>query len=100
MDDCLFSKPTVEQVIQSALALIQILRKGNFRLTKFVSNAKTALAAISAKERTFKNIDLDNFLIERALGLQGNMKLTHLESRYRYCQSFLNMTQGEDVCRH
>ena len=74
VDDCLFSKPTTEQAIQSALTLIQILCKGNFQLTKFASNAKHVLAAISAEERTIKNLDLDKLSIERVLGLQWNIK--------------------------
>ena len=70
MDDCLFSVPTTEQAIESSLQLIHLLKKGNFRLTKFVSNAKEVLAAIPAEERTIKNLDLDKLPIERALGLQ------------------------------
>ena len=68
--DCLFSVPTTEQAIESSLQLIHLLKKGNFRLTKFVSNAKEVLAAIPAEERTIKNLDLDKLPIERALGLQ------------------------------
>ena len=49
---------------------MRLLKKGNFRLTKFVSNVKEVLAAIPANERTIKNLDLDNFPIQRALGLQ------------------------------
>ena len=70
VDDCLFSVPTTERAIKSSLQVIQLLKKGNFRLTKFVSNAKEVLAAIPAEERTIKNLDLDKLPIERALGLQ------------------------------
>lgn len=69
VDDCLFSVPTNERAIKSSLQLIQLLKKGNFRLTKFVSNAKEVLAAIPAEERTVKNLDLDKLPIEQALGL-------------------------------
>ena len=47
-----------------------MLKKGNFRLTKFVSNVKEVLAAIPTEERTIKNLDLDKLAIVRALGLQ------------------------------
>ena len=50
-----------------------MLHKGNFRLTKFISNDKDVLAAIPAKERTIKNLDLDRLPIERALGQQWNI---------------------------
>ena len=59
VDDCLFSTPTIELAVGTALRLIQLLRKGNFRLTKFISNDKDVLASIPAEERTVKNLDLD-----------------------------------------
>lgn len=49
-----------------------MLRKGNFRLTKFVSNGKEVLSAIPAGGRTVKSLDLDKLPAERALGLQWN----------------------------
>ena len=52
---------------------MRMLRKGNFRLTKFISNDKDVLAAIPAEERTIKNLDLDKLPIERALGQQWNI---------------------------
>ena len=67
---CLFSVPTAERAIKASLQLIQLLQKGNFRLTKFVSNVKEVLSAIPAEERTVKSLDLDKLPIERSLGLQ------------------------------
>ena len=69
VDDCLYSVPTTVRAIKASVQLIQLLKKGNFRLTKFVSNSKGVLAAIPAEERTVKNLDLDKLPIERALGL-------------------------------
>ena len=63
----------LETHTRSALHLIQLLRKGNFRLTKFVSNEKSVLAAIPAAERTIKDLDLDKLPVERALGLQWDV---------------------------
>ena len=73
VDDSLFSKPSTEQAVHSSLELMGMLRKGNFRQTKFISNDKDVLAAIPAKERTIKNLDLDKLPIERALGQQWNI---------------------------
>ena len=73
VDDGLFSKPSTEQAVHSSLELMRMLRKGNFRLTKFISNHKDVLAAIPAEERTIKNLDLDKLPIERALGQQWNI---------------------------
>ena len=50
-----------------------MLRNGNFRLAKFISNDKDVLAAIPAEERTIKNLDLNKLPIERALGQQWNI---------------------------
>ena len=73
VDGGLFSKQSTEQAVHSSLELIRMLRKGNFRLTKFISNDKDLLAAIPAEERTIKNLDLDKLPIERALGQQWNI---------------------------
>ena len=73
VDDGLFSKQSTEQAEHSSLELMRMLRKGNFRLTKFISNDKDLLAAIPAEERTIKNLDLDKLPIERALGQQWNI---------------------------
>ena len=73
VDDGLFSKPSTEQAVHSSLELMRMLRKGNFRPTKFISNDKDVLAAIPVKERTIKNLDLDKLPIERALGQQWNI---------------------------
>lgn len=75
VDDCLFSVPTTELAIKPSLQLIQLLRKGNFHLTKSVSNVKEVLAAIPAEERTIKNLDLDKLPIKRALGLQWDIEM-------------------------
>ena len=73
VDDCLFSTPTIELAVRTALRLIQLLRKSNFRLTKCISNDKDVLASIPAEERTVRNFDLDKLPVERALGLQWDI---------------------------
>ena len=73
VDDSLFSKPSMEQAVHSSLELMRMLRKGNFRLTKFISNYKDVLDAIPTGERTIKKLDLDKLPIERALGQQWNI---------------------------
>ena len=74
VDDCLFSKPTVQEAIDSSTQLMSLLKRGNFRLTKFVSSNKQVLASIPAEERTVKDLDLDNLPTERALGLHWNVE--------------------------
>ena len=78
VDDGLFSVPTTERAIDASLQLMELLQRGNFRLTKFVSNVKQVLAAIPAGERTVKNLDLDKLPIERALGQQWDTETDSL----------------------
>ena len=63
-----------------------MLRNGNFRLAKFISNYKDVLAAIPAEERTIKNLDLDKLPIEGALGQRHQLDP--------------GVTHGEGVCLH
>ena len=74
VDDCLLSVPTAHQAIRLAHQLIQMLKKGNFRLTKFVSNNKEVLSALPAQERTIKDLDLDKLPSDKALGVQWNIE--------------------------
>lgn len=70
--------PTTERAIDALLQLMELLQRGNFRLTKFVSNVKQVLAAIPAEERMIKNLDLDKLPIERALGQQWDTETDSL----------------------
>ena len=104
VDDCLVSVTTPEKAIELSKNLTELLKKGNFRLTKFASNDKTVLAAIPAEERTIKNLDLDEVPIERALGVQWNIETdtlgvkqspTHgevIQDTRRECLSVLSST--------
>ena len=65
VDDSVFSQPSTEQILHSSLELMGMLRKGNFRLTKFISNDKDVFAAIPAEERTIKNLDFDKLISYR-----------------------------------
>ena len=78
VDDGLFSVPTTERAIDASLQLMELLQRGNFRLTKFVSNVKQVLVPIPGKERTVKNLDLDKLPIERALGQQWDTETDSL----------------------
>lgn len=75
VDDCLFLVLIIELVIKLLLQLIQLLRKGNFYLIKFVFNVKEVLVVILVEERIIKNLDLDKFFIKRVLGLQWDIEM-------------------------
>ena len=76
VDDCLKSVPEKEDAIQLASQLQELLARGGFHLTKWLSNDKDVLQSIPESERatTVKNIDFDSSLIQRALGIQWNVQ--------------------------
>ncbi len=55
---------------------MELLRRGGFRLTKWISSSKKVLASIPKSERADPtwNLDLDNLPVLRALGLQWNVE--------------------------
>ena len=75
VDDCLKSMPTVQYAIEPTSQLREMLDRGGFRLTKWISNSKDVLLAIPECERaaSVKSLDLDG-LTERALGIHWNVE--------------------------
>ena len=55
--------------------LTELLKKGGFRLTKWVSNSREVVESIPEKERatSVKNLDFEHLPIERALGIQWHV---------------------------
>ena len=74
VDDCLKSTPTVSRAIPLVQDLRDLLTKGGFHLTKWISNSRELLTSIPKEERAkeVKDLDLDRdkLPIERALGIQ------------------------------
>ena len=70
-DDVLKSVPNEGRAIWLAQQLIELMKKGGFHLTKFSSNSRKFLAMLPEKERANPelNLDLDDLLIGRVLGL-------------------------------
>ena len=73
MDDCVKSVPDENQAISLVQNLKKICATGGFKLTKWTSNSRSALASLPAKEKEteVKNIDLekDKLPVERVLRL-------------------------------
>ena len=76
VDDCLKSLPTTNDAIQLSTELRELLARGGFRLTKWLSNDQEVLETIPESERatSVKALDFDNSLSERALGVQWNIQ--------------------------
>ena len=61
-----------KEAIQLANQLREILAKGGFRLTKWVSNCRMVINSFPESERaaSAKDLDLEKLPVERALGVQ------------------------------
>ena len=73
VDDCLKSVASDDRAVQLVQELCELLAKGGFRLTKWVSTSREVLKSIPESEQAkdVKCLDLDreNLPIERALGV-------------------------------
>ncbi|XP_028404019.1 uncharacterized protein LOC114526634 [Dendronephthya gigantea] len=76
VDDLLKSLPSEQQAIELSSEMIDLLRRGGFRLTKFMSSSKKVLAAVPELERANPSFDLtmDKLPVERALGMRWNVE--------------------------
>ena len=72
VEDCLKSVATDESAICFARELRELLSKGGFRLTKWLSHSHKVVESILGAERAtaVKNLDFDHPIIERALGVR------------------------------
>ena len=79
VDDLLKSMGDEEKAVMMVEQLRDLMSKGGFRLTKWISNNRTVLASIEEKERAKQVRDLDlNFEalpIERALGVYWDVEM-------------------------
>ena len=72
MDDCLKSVGTTEEAVTLVDELRELLSRGGFNLTKWISNSREVLRTVPEVERSkeVKTLDLDQELLpaERTLG--------------------------------
>ena len=78
VDDLLKSFKTTREAVEITKQLQELLTRGGFKLTKFMSNEREVLRAFQPKDRapTFKNLDLklDSLPVDRALGIHWNVE--------------------------
>ena len=78
VDDCLKSIATNPEATRLVGELREMLSKGGFRLTKWISNSRDVITCVPETERaaSVKDLDLSNnpALTERALGVQWNVQ--------------------------
>ena len=75
VDDCLKSIPTVEDATKLTMDLKELLKRGGFNLTKWLSNKKKVLDAVPEDDQSkrLKDLALDTPVVERALGVFWNV---------------------------
>ena len=84
MDDYLDSFPGLEEAVRVILEVVQLLKLGEFNLTKFVSNNSEIdkyTRQQSPTAKNFVNLDLDKTPIKRALGVLWDPKQDALKIR-------------------
>ena len=85
VDDCLKSVATVPEASRLANQLVQLLAKGGFHLTKWISSSREVLEEIPLGERapSVANLDLEDLPIDRALGTQWDVEADTLSFRVK-----------------
>ena len=86
-DDCLKAVATEDKAERLVQELCQLLSRGGFRLTKWISNSKRVLDSIPAEDRAkeVKSLDLDSAVlpVERALGVHWDTQEDRLGIRIK-----------------
>ena len=67
VDDCLKSVSTTEKAVRLSSQLQELMSRGGFHLTKWISNDRNLIATVPMMERvpSVVNLDLDNLPTER-----------------------------------
>lgn len=75
VDDCLKSVSEEDEAVKLAKQLRELLARGGFKLTKWLSNSRKVIESLPESERAslLKNLDFDSWSVERALGVQWNI---------------------------
>jgi len=76
VDDLCKSVPDTEQAITLVGEVSDMLEKGGFHITKWVSNDRAVLASIPSGDRAnpMVNLDFDDLPVQRALGVLWNVE--------------------------
>lgn len=83
VDDCLKSVPSTDKAVRLSGQLRELLSRGGFRLTKWISNDRNVLATVPVSERAASVVDLDleDLPVERTLGVQWDMETDDFKFR-------------------
>lgn len=74
VDDCVKSVATTEEAVRLVEQLPELLSRGGFRLTKWISNRREILSSVAKEDLAPSvknlNLDLEDLPLDRALGMQ------------------------------
>ena len=75
VDDCLKSVGREDEAVDLARQLRELLARGGFKLTKWLSNSRKVMESLPESERAsiLKSLDFNSWAVERALGVQWNI---------------------------
>jgi hypothetical protein len=76
IDDCLKSVPDEQKGVEVASKLQELLSRGGFHLTKWVSNSSAVIESIPESERagTAKELNFSQTTVQQALGKNWDVK--------------------------
>ena len=85
VDDCLKSVGTTDKAVEVARKTRELLARGGFNLTKWISNKKEVIEAIPEVHRAKSVVELklDRLPVERTLGVRWDPTMTTLAVRVR-----------------
>ena len=77
MDDALKSVESEDKAIRLANQLRELMSRGGFNLTKWLSNSRKVIESLPEDSRAsqVKSLDFDKLPVERVLGVQWNVEL-------------------------
>lgn len=74
VDDCLRSVTSIEDAKKVTKEVKEVLKKGGFNLTKFVTNKEEILEEISMEDRAVEAREFDRKVVSKALGVSWDVK--------------------------
>ena len=84
MDDFLSSEPDSTSAVSCLQSVTELVSRGGFRLTKWLSNAREVLAEVPVSERAPSAADLSSRLpTERVLGLLWDTEMDQLKLQFQ-----------------
>lgn len=95
VDDCLKSVQNEQDAVRFVSQFHDLLAKGGFRLTNWLSNTSRVIKSVLVSERAscVRNLELDHLPVDLALGVQWDVRQMSFASK---SQSRTDLTTEEE----